>query len=258
MKVVACAKVVPDPARPARLDPVTHRLARDAKLVLDEADTYGVEVALQLVAQAGEGEVVVVSMGPDDGSALRPALAMGAAGAVVVRDEALAGSDALATAKVLAAAIGRVGADVVVAATESSDGYTGTMPAQLAELLGLPSVTFCRRVSLEGGRLRAERQTEGGFDEVACPLPALITVTAGCVEPRYPSYKGIMGARSKPVEVLTVADLGLAAGAVGQAGARQEVVSVTPTAGRGAGEMVTDASVAHVFIVELLERLKVV
>ena len=173
MNVVVCVKQIPDPAAPGALDPSTTRLKRDGKLILDESDSYGVEMALQLVDKAGGGEVSLVSMAPNDEVAgLRTALAMGAAKAVLVSDPDLAGSDALTTAKVLAAAIKRLGgADLIIAATESSDGYTGTVPEQIAELLGLPSVTFAKHVAVDGGKLRSNRQTEAGYDEVDVPAP---------------------------------------------------------------------------------------
>jgi len=138
MNIVVCVKQIPDPAAPQSLD-ASHNLNRSGKLILDEADTYGVEMALQLVDKAGAGEVTVVSMGSAaDVAGLRNALAMGAAKAVIVSDDALRGTDALGTAKVLAAVIERERPDLVLAATESSDGYTGTTPVQIAELLGLP------------------------------------------------------------------------------------------------------------------------
>ena len=120
----------------------------------------------------------------------------------------------------LAAAIARANPDLVVMATESTDGYTGTLPVQVAELMGLPSVTFAKAISVDGDSVKVERQTEAGYDEVVCPMPAVVTVTAGVVEPRYPSFKGIMAAKSKPVDNLTVADLGIDASQVGAAGAR--------------------------------------
>ncbi|MFP5376499.1 MAG: electron transfer flavoprotein subunit beta/FixA family protein [Acidimicrobiia bacterium] len=259
MKVAVCVKQIPDPATPGRLDPVTSTLVRDGRLILDDSDAYGVEMALQLVDAAGGGAVVAVSMAPrGEAGGLRTALAMGVARAVLVSDEALVGSDALVTAKVLAAAVRRVEPDLVVAATESTDGYAGTVPASLAELLGLPSVTFARRVTVVDGALAVERQTEGGFDEVSCPLPALVTVTAGVVEPRYPSFKGIMAAKAKPVDQLALADLGLGPADVGWAGARQEIVEVVAAEERQAGEVIEDSGDAHERIVEYLERLKVV
>ena len=258
VKVAVCVKQIPDPATPGRLDPTSHTLARDGRLILDDSDAYGVEMGLQLVDAAGGGEVVLVSMAPrGETGGLRTALAMGADRAVLVSDEALVGSDALGTAKVLAAVIGRVAPDLVLAATESTDGYTGTTPVQLAELLGLPSVTFAKRVEVAAGQLRVRRQTEAGYDEVTCPLPALVTVTAGVVEPRYPSFKGIMAAKTKPIEVLSVADLGLDAAAVGWAGARQEITEVTASEQRQAGEVVEDQGDAHEAIIRFLEHVKV-
>ncbi|MHB1534539.1 MAG: electron transfer flavoprotein subunit beta/FixA family protein [Acidimicrobiales bacterium] len=259
MNVVVCVKQIPDPASPGKLSGDTHTLRREGKLILDDSDSYGVEMALQLVDQAGEGEVTLVSMAPNnETSGLRTALAMGAARAILVSDPALAGSDALGTAKVLAAAIKRAEPDLVIAATESTDGYTGTLPVQVAELLGLPSVSFSKKVTVTGATVRVDRQTETGYDEVTVPLPALVTVTAGVVEPRYPSFKGIMAAKAKPVEQLTVGDLGIDASSVGAGGSRQEVVSVTPAETRQAGEIVVDDGAAHERIVAFLEQLKVV
>lgn len=257
MNVVVCVKQIPDPAAPGALDPQSHTLVREGKLILDDSDAYGVEMGLQLAGDAGE--VTLVSMAPNqEVSGVRTALAMGAAKAIVVSDPALKGSDALSTAKVLAKAIERVGADLILAATESTDGYTGTTPVQVAELLGLPSVTFAKKVTVSDGKVRVERQTEAGFDEVECPMPCLVTVTAGVVEPRYPSFKGIMAAKSKPVDQLTVADLGLDASSVGAAGARQEITSVAAAEARGGGDIVVDEGDAHERIVQFLEQLKLV
>ena len=258
MNVIVCAKQIPDPAVPGELDPDSNTLKRVGKLILDESDMYGVEMALQLVDAAGGGEVSLISMAPNgEVSGIRTALAMGAARAVLVSDPELAGSDALTTAKVLAAAAQRLGdADLVIAGTESSDGYTGTVPEQLAELLGLPSITFAKSVSVADGTLTVNRQTEAGFDEVTSPLPAVVSVTAGVVEPRYPSFKGIMAAKSKPVDTVTAADLGVAP--VGWAGAGQEIVDVTAAPERGAGQIVEDDGEAHARIVEFLDGLKVI
>ncbi len=259
MKVAVCVKQIPDPAAPPALDPGTKNLVRDGKLILDDSDAYGVEMALQLAEAAGGGEVTLVSMAPNgETSGLRTALAMGAAKAILVSDPALAGCDALGTAKVLAAALKRAEPDLILAATESSDGYTGTTPVQVAELMGLPSVTFAKKVSTEGGTVKVERQTEAGYDEVVSPLPAVVTVTAGVVEPRYPSFKGIMAAKSKPVETLTVADLGLDAASVGSAGARQEITNVAEAEARAAGEIVVDEGEGHLKVIEFLEQLKVI
>src|SRR6188472_2127384 len=168
MNVVVCVKQIPDPALPGELDPSTNTLKRDGKLILDESDSYGVEMALQLVTTAGGGEVTLVSMAPNsEVSGLRTALAMGAAKAILVSDPALQGSDALSTSKVLAAAIKRVeGADLILTATESSDGYTGTVPEQIAQLLELPSVTFAKHIEIDGTTVKVQRQTEVGYYDV--------------------------------------------------------------------------------------------
>ena len=258
MNVVVCVKQIPDPAAPPALAPGTNNLVREGKLILDDSDSYGVEMALQLADAAGGGEVTLVSMAPNgETSGLRTALAMGAAKAILVSDEALAGSDALGTARVLAAAIKRVEPDLILAATESTDGYTGTTPVQVAEILGLPSVTFAKRVEVSGDSVKVDRQTEAGYDEVECPLPAVVTVTAGVVEPRYPSFKGIMAAKSKPVETLGIADLGLDASQVGATGARQEITQVAEAEARSAGEIVVDEGEGFERVIQFLEQLKV-
>ncbi len=259
MNIAVCVKQIPDPAVPGTLDG-DHTLSRAGKLILDDSDAYGVEMSLQLAEKAGGGEVVLISMAPNgEVSGLRTALAMGAARAVLVSDDALAGSDSLSTAKVIAKAVERAGGiDLVVTATESTDGYTGTIPAQVAEVLGWPSLTFAKHVELGDGKVTIQRQTEEGFDEVEASLPAVVSVTAGVVEPRYPSFKGIMAAKNKPVDQVTVADLGLDAGQVGWAGARQKIVNVGAAPEREAGEKIEDDGEAYQRIVQFLEQLKVV
>ena len=258
MNIVVCVKQIPDPASPGALDATTHALKRDGKLILDESDAYGVEMALQLVATAGSGEVYVVSMAPNgETSGMRTALAMGAVKGLLVSDPALAGSDALTTAKVLAAAINKLGgADLIIAGTESSDGYTGTVPEQIAECLGLPSVTFAKKVKVEGSVLKVDRQSESGYDEVECTLPAVISVTAGVVEPRYPSFKGIMDAKKKPLDVVTAGDLAVTP--TGWAAAGQKIVSVTQAEARKAGQVIEDDGEAFGKIVAFLENLKLI
>jgi electron transfer flavoprotein beta subunit len=256
MNIVVCVKQIPDPAAPQSFD-AQHNLNRTGKLILDEADTFGVEMALQLVDKAGDGEVTVVSMGSaDDVGGIRNALAMGAAKAVIVSDVSLRGTDALGTAKVLAAVIKRISPDLVLAATESSDGYTGTTPVQIAELLGLPSITFAKSVAIDGTTVKVERQTDSGYDEVTVPLPALVTVTAGVVEPRYASFKGIMAAKSKPLEVLSVADLSLGT-ETGQVGAREEITDIVAAEARASGEKYVDEGDGAEKIVAFLESIKV-
>jgi len=252
MKVVVCVKQIPDPASAYSLDPDTHLLVRPAEQVLDDTDRYGVEVALQ-IAEQGEGTVTLVSMGPTGNlQGIRQALAMGADKAVVVDDTGLKGSDALVTARVLAAAIAREGFDLVVAGTESTDGYSGVVPQQVAELLGVPSLTYATQIDVEGTTARIRRQRTYGYDEVEAPLPVVVSVTAGVVEPRYPTFKGIMQAKQKPVDTLTVADLGV------DTGVGQVITGVDPAPPREGGEKVVDDGEAFTRIVTMLEQAKVV
>lgn len=258
MKIVVCAKQIPDPADPQELDPESKTLKRDAKLILDESDSYGVEIGLQLADAAGEGSVALVSMAPhEETNGLRTALAMGAEEAILVSDPRLLGSDSLATSKVLAAAISQASPDLVIAATESSDGYTGTVPEQIAELLGWPSVTFAKAVEVQDGRVHVQRQTEEGYDEVSCPMPCVVSVTAGVVEPRFPSFKGIMAAKSKPLAQPSLEDLGISAESVGWAGSGQEIIDIADAPARQAGEIVEDEGDAHERVIAFLEELKV-
>jgi electron transfer flavoprotein beta subunit len=259
MNVVVCVKQIPDPADPGALDPDTKTLKRDVKLILDESDSYGVEMGLQLVDAAGEGEVRLVSMAPNsERGGLATALAMGAASATLVSDPALLGSDSLTTAKMLAAAIGDQDFKLIIAGSESSDGYTGTVPAQLAAVLGVPCITATKAIEVDGDEVKIQRQTDAGYDDVTCPLPCVVSVTAGVVEPRYPSFKGIMAAKSKPVEEKTVADLGFDADQVGWAGAGQEIVDIADAPQREAGEVIEDEGEAYLKVVEFLENLKVI
>src|SRR3954469_18533813 len=258
MHVVVCVKQIPDPAVPGELDPSTHALKREGKLILDESDSYGVEMALQLVDKAGGGDVILVSMAPNgEVSGLRTALAMGAAKAILISDDALHGADSLTTAKVLAKAVERAGeVDLVITATEATDGYTGTVPAQVAELLDWPSLTFSKEIEIADGKAKVQRQTEAGYDIGESALPAVVSVTAGVVEPRYPSFKGIMAAKSKPVDQVSAADLGL--DAAGWAGAGQEIVDVTAAEARKAGEIVEDDGEGYLKVIAFLEGLKVI
>jgi electron transfer flavoprotein beta subunit len=256
MNVVVCVKQVPDPNSPGQLDPSSHNLKRDGELVLDPGDEFGVEAGLQLVEKHG-GEVTVISMGPDRGiDAVRKALAMGAAKGVLISDDSLRGSDALTTAKVLAAAIRRAEFDVVITATESTDGYTGVIPQMLAGLLDVPAVTFAKSVAFEGDTLKVDRQTETGVEVVEAKLPVVLSVTAGVNEPRYPSLKGIMGAKQKPLDRPTVADLGL--DGLGGASAGQKITAVDAAPERAAGEIVKDDGEAARRIVDFLAERKVI
>ncbi len=257
MNVVVCVKLVPDPNTPGQLDPETHWLRRDlADAVLDPGDEFGVEAGLRL-AEAQGGEVKVVSMGPERAvDAVRKALAMGATKGVLVSDDGLRGADALTTARMLAAAIRREPYDLVITATESTDGYSGIVPQAIAELLGVPAVTFASDMSCDGTLLTTTRQTESGSETVVSELPCVLAVTAGVNEPRYPTLRGIMGVKSKPLERLTPADLGLDASV--QVPAGQTVVSVAMARQREAGEVVRDDGDGARRIVDLLARLRVI
>lgn len=252
MRVVACVKQIPDPSTPYQLEEGTGWLLRPNDQVLDDTDRYGVEMGLQ-IAQANGGTLTLVSMGPT-GSAqgIRQALAMGADKAVIVDDQSLRGADAFTTAKVLAAVIGKEGFDLVIAGTESTDGYAGVVPQMLAEMLGVPALTYATSVEASGDQVKIDRQTTTGYDVVTSSLPAVISVTAGVVEPRYPTFKGIMDAKKKPLETLTLADLGI------EAGPAQEVTGVNPAPEREAGRKIEDDGSAHLAIIELLEQKKVI
>lgn len=254
MNIVVCVKQVPDPNNAYEL--VDGRLKRDVpQNVLDPGDEFGVEAALQLADTHG-GEVTVVSMGPDRAlEAIRRALSMGAAKGVHIVDDALQGADALTTAKVLAAAIGKQEPDLVIAGVESTDGYTGVVPASIAALLGMPQATFAKSVEVDGSTLKVARQTEGGYDDVEAELPAVVTVTAGVNEPRYPTLKGIMAAKTKPVETLSVSDLGLSGDDVAP---KQTVAAVNAAPARGAGEKVADDGSGAARIADFLAEAKVI
>lgn len=255
MDICVCVKQIPDPNNPYAL--AGDRLNRaGASNVLDPGDEFGVEAALQLT-EANGGEVTVVTMGPANAmEAIRRALSMGAHKGILITDDALQGADALVTARVLAAAIKRVNPELVIAGVESTDGSTGTVAATLAQLLdNAPQATFAKHLEVKDGVLHMQRQTEKGYDDVECPLPTVVTVTAGVNEPRYPTFKGIMQAKSKSVETLSVADLGLAAD---EAKATQTVASVEPAPARGAGEKFEDDGTGAAKIADFLKEAKVI
>ncbi len=255
MRIVVFVKWVPAPEGTPELGP-DHRLLREGvEGALDPGDEYGVEAALQL-SEAQGGEVVVVSMGPEVAlGALQRALAMGADRGILITDELLAGADALATARVLAAVAREAEPDLVIAAVESTDGYTGTVPVTVAELLDLPAVSFVTRLEADGDAIRAERQTPTGYEVVACDLPALVTLTAGANEPRFPSLKGTMAARSKPLDRRTIADLGLEPGMVAPS---QTVMDVVPAPAKAGGEIVAADEAGIERAIDLLVEAKVI
>jgi electron transfer flavoprotein beta subunit len=241
MNIVVLVKQVPDTYSERRLrgDGALDRDASDA--VLDEINERAVEEALQL-KEAHGGAVTVVSMGPDRATeAIRKALSMGADAAVHLTDEGLAGSDAVGTARALAGAIGTVGeVDLVLAGNEASDGRSAAVPAMVAEVLGLPALTHARQVTVEGGSVTVRRETDDGVVTLSAELPAVVSVNEKINEPRYPSFKGIMAAKKKPVASLTLADVGVDAGEVGLANALTTVTSASPKPPKSAGEKVSD------------------
>ena len=249
MNIVVLVKQVPDTYSERRLrgDGALDRDASDA--VLDEINERAVEEALQLKEAHGGSDVTVtvVSMGPDRATeAIRKALSMGADAAVHLTDEGLAGSDAVGTARALAGAIGTIGpvgsggVDLVLAGNEASDGRSAAVPAMVAEVLGLPALTHARQVTVEGGSVTVRRETDDGVVTLSAELPAVVSVNEKINEPRYPSFKGIMAAKKKPVTTLSLADAGLDASQVGAAAALTSVVSATPKPPKSAGEKVVD------------------
>jgi electron transfer flavoprotein beta subunit len=261
MNIVVLVKQVPDTYSERKLTDADHTLDRDAAdAVLDEINERAVEEAL-LIKEAQGGEVTVISVGPARATeAIRKALSMGADAAVHVSDDALHGADVLQTATVLAKAVGTVdGVDLVLAGNESTDGVAGAVPAIVAELLGLPQLTHARKVELDGTTVRVERETaDEGLTKLEATLPALVSVTEKINEPRYPSFKGIMAAKKKPVTTLTVADLGVDAGQVGLANAWSTVLEATPKPPRSGGQKVEDEGDGGTKIAEYLVAQKLI
>jgi electron transfer flavoprotein beta subunit len=258
--IVVLVKQVPDTYSERKLASADHTLDRaSADAVLDEINERAVEEALQ-IKEAQGGEVTVLTAGPERATdAIRKALSMGADKAVHVSDEALHGADIIQTAKVLAKAIGTVeGYDLVIAGNESTDGVGGAIPAMLAELLGLPQLTHARKVEIDGTSVKVERETDAGRTFIEATLPAVVSVGEKINEPRYPSFKGIMAAKKKPVSTLTVADLGIDAGEVGLGNAATTVLESSPKPPRSSGQQVTDEGDGGAKIAEYLVSQKLI
>jgi electron transfer flavoprotein beta subunit len=255
VQIVVLVKYVPEPQGTPTLGEDFLLVREGAEGSLDPGDEFAIEAALQIGESQG-GEVTLVSMGPDVAqSALRKGFSMGAAAGVQVTDPALRGADALATAKVLAAVVSRSPFDLVLAGVESTDGYTGTVPMTVAELLGIPSAAFARAVELESGALRVERQTEAGYDVITCPLPALVTVTGSAAEPRYPTLKGIMAAKSRPLEQVSLAELGLSEADVAPT---QRVLAVSDAPEKAAGVLIQADDDAAARVADVLAEAKAI
>jgi electron transfer flavoprotein beta subunit len=257
MKMYVCIKQIPDPNTVvSKLDPNTRRLVRSGvSLVLDPGDESTISAAINLRDTIGNSELTAVSMGPTSTQeAMRRALAMGVDRAILVTDPALAGSDALSTARVLAAVLKKEEPGLVFCSTESTDGYTGMVPGGIAEFLGLPQLTFAREITIEGQKAVIKRVTQTGYQTVESQLPAVITIASGSFEAIYPTMKGIMGAKKKPFTQLSLADLGIDASEVGEAGARERVMAIGKVEARAAGQVIKDDGSAAQAIADFLQR----
>jgi electron transfer flavoprotein beta subunit len=259
MKIAVCVKEVPDAGPSRRIDPDTMRMDRSGDQSLNAYDLNAVEEALRLKEAAGDGEVVLVSMGSEKAlDSIRKALAMGADRAVLVSDDAAVGSDLVATSYVLAKALEKEGADLVLFGQQASDGDGAVMWASVAERLQMPMISQISELSLEGGNVTAKRQTEFGYDHIQASLPAVLAVSDAINEPRYPSLKGIMGAKKKPQETKTLADIGVDAGRAGEAGSRTSVSALNPPPSRGDTIKVEDEGDGAEKILEFLAERKFV
>ena len=258
MNIVVCVKYVPDAQAESRFasDNTTDRAGVDG--LLSELDEYAVEEALK-IAESSDGKVTVLTVGPENATeAVRKALQMGADEAVHVLDDAIHGSDAPATSLVLAAAIGKLEHDLVVTGMASTDGIMSVVPAMLAERLGVPQVTLASEVTVENGTVRIRRDGDTSTEIIESSLPAIVSVTDQINEPRYPSFKGIMAAKKKPLQTWSLADLGVDAGDVGLGAAWTAVDEIAARPPRQAGQVVTDEGDGGNKLVEYLAGAKLV
>ena len=240
MNIVVCVKQVPDTAVERTLTPegTLDRASLDG--LINELDEYAIEEGLK-IAEAHGGEVTILSMGPGKAAdSVRKALSMGAGRAVHVIDDGLAGSDALATSLALSEALKATGFDLAVFGSESTDARTGVVPAMVAERLGVPQLTLASKVDIDGSEVTVRRVTDEGYAVVTGSLPAVVSVVEKINEPRYPTFKGIMAAKKKPVQVLTLAELTAAAGSAGLANAATQVADFAARPARQAGVVVKD------------------
>jgi electron transfer flavoprotein beta subunit len=258
VKIAVCVKQVPERAA-RRLDPSTKRLDRSGEGALNPFDAHAVEEALKIRDASGDGEVVVLSMGPQKATdSLRKALAMGADRAVLLSDHALAGSDLVATSAVLAKALEREEADLVLLGQQGSDSDGAVLGAALADRLRLPMFSQAAELTVADGSIRGKRQTEFGYDVIEAPLPAVVAVSDAINEPRYPSLKGIMGAKKKPQDTLSLGDLGVEAGAAGEEGSKTEVYALGDPPPRGDSRKLEDDGSAAQQIVDFLAEKRLI
>ena len=253
MKIAVCVKQVPDATVTKRIDPGTKRLDRSGEGALNPVDANAVEEALRIKEADGDSEVVVVSLGPQKAlDSLRKALAMGADRAVLVSDEGAAGSDLVATSYALAKALERESPDLVLFGQQSSDSDGAVLWAAVAERLRRPMISQAAELKLEGGSVTGKRQTEFGYDVIRASLPAVVAVADSINEPRYPSLKGIMGAKKKPQDVVSLAELGVEGERAGEQGSRTEVLALGDPPPRGDTRTIEDDGSAAEKIVEFL------
>jgi electron transfer flavoprotein beta subunit len=258
MKIAVCVKEVPDAAH-KRIDAETKRLDRSGEGALNAYDANAVEEALRLKDATGDGEVVVVSMGPERAlNSLRKALAMGADRAVLVADDGAAGSDLVATSRTLAKALEREAADLVLFGQQSSDSDGAVLWAAVAERLKQPVISQVAELTLDGDSLTGKRQTEFGYDTIRAPLPAVVAVADSINEPRYPSLKGIMGAKSKPQETLSLADVGVDPASAGEQGSQTEVLALGDPPPRGETRKIEDDGSGAEQIVAFLSEKRLI
>jgi electron transfer flavoprotein beta subunit len=259
MNIVVLVKQVPDTEGDRRLSPDDKTVDRAAvDPVINYIDEFAIEEGL-LLKEAHGGEVTILTVGPERATeSIRKALSMGADKAVHVTDEALHGSDAIGTAKAIAKALGTVEWDVAIAGSEATDARGAVVPALLAEVLGAPQLTQARKVTIDGSTVTIERVTDTGYEKVEGSLPAIISVVEKINDPRYPSFKGIMAAKSKPISTLALGDLGLDAGEVGLANAWSSVESFENAPPREAGQTVKDEGDGGAKIADFLASKKLI
>jgi len=242
VRIICPVKRVPDTAAEKRMNEADWTVDRDASdPILNANDEWGIEEAMRIKERVDGTEVIALCMGPESAQqTIRKALSYGLDGAIQVTDDAVAGSDAAATARVLAAALAEEEFDLLIMGNQSSDARTTLVPAMLAELLDLPALTFVKHLEVDGERLLAHRETPNGHVAVETSAPAVVSVVEAINEPRYPSFKGIMAAKKKPLEVKDLAALGVDPATVGHAGSATQVLEVTPRPPRQAGAKVED------------------
>jgi electron transfer flavoprotein beta subunit len=258
VKIAVCVKEVPDASAPKRIDPRTFRLDRTVPGALNDFDTHALEEALRL-NEGGDGEVVAVLMGPPKAAdSLRKALAIGADRAVHIADDGLAGSDLVATSKALAKALERESPDLILFGQQSADADGAVLWSAVADRLRLPMISQAASLEHSDGKAKVKRQTEYGYDVIEAPLPCVVAVSDAINEPRYPSLKGIMGAKKKPQDSVSLAELGLDPEDVGEPGSRTEVYAVGEPPARGESRRIEDNGDAAEAILEYLTEKKLV